>query len=321
MASLANEHFQVPWVPEPEFAPYRGRFAPSPTGPLHRGSLLAAVGSYLDARARGGQWLLRIEDLDRDREQPGACDAILRALEAFGFEWDGPVVYQSQRLPLYEAALQQLQAQGLAYPCACSRRQVAEAAVRGLDGPVYPGTCRQGLPAGQSARAWRLRVSDEPIAVMDRLQPRQQHRLDEVLGDFVVRRAEGYFAYQLAVVVDDAAQGISHVVRGSDLLDSTSRQIYLQQCLGYPAPIYLHLPILVNNAGEKLSKQTRAQALSGAEPVRELHGVLQALGQAPPAELMSARLGEFWSWAQSNWQPDRLPRAGCLAETAALPLG
>lgn len=225
---------------------YIGRFAPSPTGPLHFGSLVAALASYLDARCHeGGRWLVRIEDVDEPRTVPGAADSILRCLEAYGMEWDGPVVYQSRRKDLYRAALAALGSH--AFPCGCSR-------VPG----IYPGTCRNGLPPGKAARAWRLRVDDAVISFVDRVRGPQTDVLAETTGDFVLLRADGYFAYQLAVVVDDADQGVTDVVRGEDLLDSTGRQILLQRLLGYPTPRYAHIPVVRDASGEKLSKQTLA---------------------------------------------------------------
>ncbi len=206
-------------VPEPPSG-YRGRFAPSPTGPLHFGSLVAAVGSYLDARSIGGEWLVRMEDIDTPRNVPGAADDILRTLEAFGFEWDGAVLWQSRRFAAYGAALEQLKAAGLAYGCACSRKEIADSAPRpAVDGGLaYPGTCRNGLPHGRAVRAWRLRVSDAETSFVDRLQGRQAQNLERDVGDFVLRRADGLYAYQLAVAVDDEFQGISDVVRGADLI-------------------------------------------------------------------------------------------------------
>lgn len=211
-------------------AGYRGRFAPSPTGPLHFGSLVAAVGSYLDARAHGGEWLLRIEDVDGPRTVPGAADAILRTLEGFGFEWDGEVLVQSRRLDLYHSALVRLQLDGLVYPCACSRSEIAAATHQlSVDGGLlYPGLCRNGLPEGRAARAWRLRVPDREFRFVDRVQGERRQNLEREVGDFVLLRADGQYAYQLAVVFDDAAQGVNSVVRGVDLLDSTARQMWLQ---------------------------------------------------------------------------------------------
>src|SRR3954469_4836970 len=223
---------------------YTGRFAPSPTGPLHMGSLIAALASWLDARAAGGRWLVRMEDLDRPRVLPGADDAILDALSRLGLQWDGEVVYQSKRHDLYRRALERLGPH--TYWCGCSRREIADSSL-GLatDGaPIYPGTCRDGLP--RARRALRVRTSSALIAFDDRLQGQQAQVLERDIGDFVLYRADGLFAYQLAVVVDDAAQGISDVVRGADLLDSTARQICLQRLLGVPTPRYLHVPVAVD---------------------------------------------------------------------------
>lgn len=291
---------------------YRGRFAPSPTGALHFGSLVAAVGSWLEARTRGGAWLLRMEDLDPPREQPGAAKLILRTLEACGMFWDGNILYQSQRSEAYRAALARLGAQGLVYPCACTRREIADSAL-GPDGAlIYPGTCRNGLAPGRAARATRVRVDHEPIEFEDAVQGKLSQDLAAEAGDFVLLRADGLYAYQLAVVVDDAEQGITDVVRGADLLDSTPRQIYLQRLLGLPTPHYLHLPAAVNAAGEKLSKQTLAAPVDGRNPVPVLAQVMSFLGQAPPAQLGRAPLAEFWSWALAHWDAKRIPRSRCL---------
>lgn len=283
---------------------YRGRFAPSPTGPLHFGSLVAALASCLDARSQGGAWLLRMEDVDAPRNVPGAAEAILTCLEAHGFAWDGPVLWQSTRLEAYQAALEQLLAEGKAYPCACSRKEIAAASSRpALDGGLlYPGSCRAGLPPGRSPRAWRLQVNSERVSFEDRIQGRQSQDLARDVGDFVLFRADGQFAYQLAVVVDDAFQGINQVVRGADLLDSTPRQLFLQQQLGYPRPVYAHLPVATNGAGEKLSKQTRAPALEVARAAANLVEALRFLGQAPPDELARATVAEVWVWARCHWQ-------------------
>ena len=293
-----------------ETAPrYRGRFAPSPTGPLHFGSLVAAVGSYLDARSQGGEWLLRIEDVDEPRTVPGAADGILRTLDAFGFEWDGEVVVQSRRLDIYHAALSGLQLDGDVYPCACSRSEIAavtaQASVDG--GLLYPGTCRQGIAEGKAARAWRLRVPDREFHFVDRVQGEARQNLEREVGDFVLLRADGQYAYQLAVVVDDALQGINAVVRGVDLLDSTVRQMWLQQCLGQPTPTYAHLPVVVNAAGEKLSKQTRAAAVDPADGSALLALALQFLGHPVPPVLHAAPVADFWRWAISDWSIKRVP--------------
>jgi glutamyl-Q tRNA(Asp) synthetase len=283
---------------------YRGRFAPSPTGPLHFGSLVAALGSALRARSLNGQWLVRMEDLDPPREQAGAADAILRSLEAHGFQWDGAVMYQSQRTQAYLDSLDRLIRNGDVYPCGCTRKQIAAAS----DGRgIYPGTCRNGLAKGQQARALRMRTGPDPVVFHDRLQGPRQQCLETEVGDFIVRRADGLFAYQLAVVVDDAEQGITEVVRGSDLLDSTPRQIFLLQRLGQTIPDYLHLPVAVNSAGEKLSKQTHAPALDDKRPVPALIRALEFLGQRPPAELVDASVEELWRWAVQNWSLETVP--------------
>ena len=286
---------------------YCGRFAPSPTGPLHFGSLLAAAGSYLDARSRDGRWLVRMEDLDPPREMPGAAAGILHTLEAYGFEWDGPVLHQSSRHDAYEAALEQLRQSGMCYPCGCTRKEIADSALPGIEGPVYPGTCRDGLH-GREARAWRMLTDNRETAFEDRLQGRQSQHLARDTGDFVLKRADGFYAYQLAVVIDDAVQGVTDVVRGADLLDSTPRQIWLQQALQLPVPRYLHLPVMVNAAGEKLSKQTLAPALRTERTGPALWQALAVLGQQPPADLRNATPRELWSWALAHWNTDRLPR-------------
>ncbi|MCK9387122.1 MAG: tRNA glutamyl-Q(34) synthetase GluQRS [Sulfuritalea sp.] len=291
---------------------YRGRFAPSPTGPLHFGSLVAATGSFLEARTRGGEWLLRMEDVDAPRCSAAAASEILRALEACGFAWDGEVVWQSRRTETYAAALERLKAAGRVFPCACTRRELADSAIAPDGAAIYPGTCRQGLPAGRAARAWRLRVDDARVSFDDAIQGRIVSDLASDAGDFILLRADGLFAYQLAVVVDDAEAGITHVVRGADLLASTARQIFLQQCLGLPTPAYAHLPVAVNTAGEKLSKQTRAAAVDLSRPAPALYAALEFLGQQPPPELSSAAVNELWNWAKENWQLARVPRGPAL---------
>lgn len=302
-----------------EPVPYRGRFAPSPTGPLHFGSLVAAVGSFLDAHAHGGEWLVRMEDVDAPRNVPGAAESILATLEAYGFEWDGEVLWQSRRLEAYAAVLEGLKAEGLAYGCGCSRKEIADAARHAaVDGGLaYPGTCRAGLPPGRQARAWRLRVSAEEVAFEDRLQGRLAQHLESDVGDFVLLRADGQFAYQLAVVVDDAFQGVTDVVRGADLIASTPRQNWLQRCLGLPALRYAHLPVATNAAGEKLSKQTLAPALDPARAGAELVRALAFLGQDPPAELAAASCAEVWQWAREHWRFARIPRRRAIPLTPA----
>lgn len=288
---------------------HRGRFAPSPTGPLHFGSLVAAVGSYLAARHAGGEWLLRIEDVDEPRCRPDAAGQILSTLETFGFEWDGPVLVQSDRRERYQAALEQLKGAGLVFPCACTRRELADSSLLAVDGGQrYPGTCRDGLPPGRPARAWRLRVDDEEISFDDGIQGRVSQQLARDVGDFVLLRADGYFAYQLAVVVDDADQGITHVVRGADLLESTPRQIWLQRCLGVTTPAYAHLPVVVNAEGEKLSKQTLAAPVDGIHAYRTLARALVFLGQQLPTDLAAADVAELWAWAIAHWNEAKVPR-------------
>ncbi|MDP2154923.1 MAG: tRNA glutamyl-Q(34) synthetase GluQRS [Sulfuricella sp.] len=286
---------------------YRGRFAPSPTGSLHFGSLVAAVGSFLEARSHGGEWLVRMEDLDLTRIVPGAADDILRTLDTFGLHWDGEVAAQSARNEAYRAALAELEKLGAVYPCACTRKEIADSAISGIDGPVYPGICRAGLPEGRAPRAMRVHTDSGPVGFRDALQGHISQILAKEVGDFVVRRADGLFAYQLAVVVDDAEQAITHVVRGADLLDSTPRQIYLQKLLSLPTPVYLHLPVAVNERGEKLSKQTLAPAASRIKPVAQLCEVLAFLNQEPPEELKDADLDTFWKWAIAHWRADNLP--------------
>jgi len=267
---------------------YVGRFAPSPTGLLHAGSLVAALASWLDARALSGDWLVRMEDVDTPRCIPGAAPTILEQLARCGMVPDGPVLWQSQRETAYQAALDHLIAQGWAYPCSCSRKDIEAAqtqAVARHHAAVYPGTCRHGLN-GQPARAWRLNVQAVQQALglppvtawTDRRLGKQQQNVSEEVGDFVLRRADGLWAYQLAVVVDDAAQGITHVVRGEDLADNTARQIALQQALGLSTPSYLHTPLVLGANGEKLSKQNGAQALDLQQPLAALQAAAQALG-------------------------------------------
>jgi len=289
---------------------YTGRFAPSPSGPLHAGSLVAALASYLDARVHAGRWLLRIEDIDETRTLAGAARDIVDTLAALGMHPDGPVLVQSQRKTRYQLARERLGT--LAYPCGCSRKEIADSRVgTASDGAaIYPGTCRHGLAAGKQARTLRLRVpdagdADELVQFEDRwLGPQAQHLAAEV-GDFVLQRADGFWAYQLAVVVDDAEQGVTDVVRGADLLDSTARQIYLQGLLGYPTPGYLHVPLLMNETGEKFSKQNGAQALDLSQPLQTLQQAAAFLG----LDTGAARDREgFWGRALTGWQARFGPR-------------
>ena len=280
---------------------YRGRFAPSPTGELHLGTLLAAVGSYLQARTQNGEWLMRIEDVDITRRVEGASDALLKALEDFGFEWDGEEVYQSHRNVLYEDALATLSQKDLIYPCTCSRKQLANET-------VYTGHCRHRHLPLKEEHALRIRVEDRLINFDDAVIGSYQQQLTSECGDFVIKRRDSLFAYMLAVVVDDAEQGVTEVVRGIDLLDATPRQIYLQQQLDYTQPDYLHLPLLVDEHGHKLGKSTGAAALDLKHPVASLHSTLKLLGQQPPEELASDNLNSLWQWAIEHWDINRIPK-------------
>jgi glutamyl-Q tRNA(Asp) synthetase len=280
---------------------YIGRFAPSPTGPLHKGSLVAAMASYLDAKAHHGQWLVRIEDIDEARTMPGAAESILQSLHVLGMQWNGEAVWQSRRKAFYQAAFERLGEH--AYACGCTRREIVDSRIGvAADGAaVYPGTCRNGLAAGKIARAYRLRVPDDLnlcISFEDRWVGRVSQCLATEVGDFVLKRADGFWAYQLAVLVDDAEQNVTHVVRGSDLLDSTPRQIYLQRLLGVPTPRYMHVPVVTNAIGEKLSKQTGALALDLTRPQAELNEAAHFLG-LPIAP--TASIGEFWQQAIAAW--------------------
>ena len=277
---------------------YVGRFAPSPTGPLHFGSAVAAIASFLDARANHGKWLLRIDDLDPPREQPGASDSIITCLKALGLEWDEEIVYQSQRDRLYEYALETLRKADHLFDCACSRREVGP-------GP-YPGTCRSGLPAGKTARSVRFRTNNEQISFTDTIFGPQLEDLRETVGDFILRRSDGLHAYHLAVVVDDAAQQVTHVVRGVDLLPSTSRQIALQDALGYPRPRYLHFPVVCDASGVKLSKQTGASGINIEEVTDIWARALRFLGQPDVTTNRNLRLDEIISLATQNWRIDPL---------------
>lgn len=282
---------------------YIGRFAPSPTGPLHIGSLLTALASWCDARAKRGKWLLRIEDVDTTRIQPGAVDHIFRSLEHFGLFWDDEVVYQSQRTELYQQALEQLEQQHAIFWCRCSRSQLAQTGQA-----LYTGACRHQLHY-QPACAARVFVPQTTIIqFQDQIFAHQYEDLSQTVGDFVIYRRDGLFAYQLAVVVDDALQGITHIVRGADLLDNTTRQLYLQQLLHYSHPTYGHLPLIVNQLGEKLSKQTGATALDlQHKPSPLLWQLLNLLGQQPPISLQSASKDDLLTWAIVNWQLSNIP--------------
>ncbi|MDX1725831.1 MAG: tRNA glutamyl-Q(34) synthetase GluQRS [Pseudomonas sp.] len=286
---------------------YIGRFAPTPSGYLHFGSLVAALASYLDARAVGGRWLLRMEDLDPPREVPGAQDAILSTLESYGLEWDGELLRQSDRHAEYAALVERLLQQGLAYACTCSRKQL-----EGYHG-IYPGTCRDAGHAPRNA-AIRLRVPNLSYGFIDRVQGEYRQHLGREVGDFVIRRRDGLYAYQLAVVLDDAWQGVSDVVRGADLLDSTPRQLYLQELLGLAQPRYLHVPLIIQPDGNKLGKTYRSPPLPADQAAPLLVRALRALGQALPGELEHARPPELLAWAVNHWDVERIPHSRTLAE-------
>ncbi len=270
---------------------------------MHFGSLVAAVASYLQARAHDGLWLLRIEDIDPPREQPGATGLILEALEAYGFEWDGPVIYQSRSNGAHEDALARLVELGRTYPCGCSRKDLADVP-RGPLGIIYPGTCRDGCD--ESDTAIRVRTTDDLIAFVDALQGPQTQRLETESGDFVIKRRDGLIAYQLAVVVDDELQGVTEIVRGIDIMDSTPRQIWLQQLLGFNTPAYVHVPVITHPDGDKLSKATGAPGVSLDAPGPTLFKALEALQQRPPNDLLEAGVGDIWNWAHGNWKIEAL---------------
>jgi len=275
-----------------------GRFAPSPTGELHFGSLIAAVASYLQAKTAGGRWLIRIEDIDPPREVPGSARQILNDLDKFGLHSDLPVLYQSQRTNAYRSALDQLLEQGLAFPCGCSRSDLPSSG-------IYPGTCRNGLPAGKSPRSIRLKVSDQPIRFFDLIQGEQEEYLSKTIGDFVIWRADNLPAYQLAVAIDDAFQQVSEVTRGADLLNSTARQIHVLNCLGLSLPVYAHHPVITGKDGHKLSKRRQSDPITSMSRAKALSMALRFLGQpCPPTKELRAIL----DWALKNWDLSRILR-------------
>ncbi|MDD1622208.1 MAG: tRNA glutamyl-Q(34) synthetase GluQRS [Methylococcaceae bacterium] len=292
----------------PSVSPYIGRFAPSPTGPLHLGSLYTALASFLDARRHNGRWLLRIDDLDTPRNVPGAVPAILECLRRFNLHWDGEVYYQSQHIDDYFDAVARLQGQIRLYHCVCSRKRLAAYP------EVYPGFCRDRQTTDDSEYALRVKTDDETLSFEDRIQgtirenPALQH------GDFIIKRKDGIIAYQLAVVVDDHLQGVNQVVRGFDLLDSTARQVFLHDLLDYPVPEYMHVPIIVDSQGCKLSKQTRAEAVDENDPAATLILLLDWLKQKPPASLRHAAIPDILDWAIENWQPQRLKKIRAIEQ-------
>ncbi|MFY9136335.1 tRNA glutamyl-Q(34) synthetase GluQRS [Zwartia sp.] len=283
--------------------PYVGRFAPSPSGPLHAGSVVAALASYLDARAHGGSWLVRMEDLDAPRNVHGADEVILQQLQTLGMRWDGEVLYQSRRLDAYQQSYNALLSLNLTYPCGCTRREIADSVLR-MQGHFpegerpYPGTCRSGRPEGRQAHSWRLRVPEGRTSFKDRWMGAMAQEVGQVVGDFVLRRADGIWAYQLAVVVDDAHQGVTHVVRGEDLLSSTARQLVLFNLLGLSPPTYLHVPVVTDEAGQKLSKQNGAAAIDLSDALGVLQRAWLALGFDP---LPVADVSQFWAAAIPVW--------------------
>lgn len=286
---------------------YTGRFAPTPSGYLHFGSLVAALASYLDARSVGGKWLMRMEDLDPPREVPGAQAGILQTLEAYGFEWDGELVKQSDRHEAYQAIIHRWFNQGLAYACTCSRKQL-----EGYNG-IYPGFCRNAGHSPEDA-AIRIRVPELEYHFEDRVQGEFRQHLGRDAGDFIIRRRDGFYAYQLAVVLDDGWQGVTDVVRGADLLDSTPRQLYLQELLGLPQPRYLHVPLITQPDGHKLGKSYRSPPLPPGQATPLLLRGLRALGQKTPAELDNARPREVLDWAIAHWDANSIPHLGAIEE-------
>jgi glutamyl-Q tRNA(Asp) synthetase len=288
---------------------YVGRFAPSPTGPLHFGSIIAALASYLDARHHGGEWLLRMDDLDTPRVQTGADDKILHALEILGMQWDGSVLYQSQRQDAYREAELKLQSKAFLFPCYCSRKLVK--------GKPYPGTCRQAKLKLDRQHAIRIRTKPGTYTLHDLIQTEYSQNLYDDVGDFIIKRADGLYAYHLAVVLDDAYQEITHIVRGADLMDSTPRQIYLQQQLGLATPVYAHLPLAVSQSGQKICKQSKAKdVLLNNQPTSILFNCLDFLGQKPESGLLQASVNEVLQWGIQNWQLSKVPKLANITAPA-----
>ena len=269
------------------------------------GSLVAALGSYLNIRSQGGEWLVRMEDIDPPREEPGAADSILKSLEAHGLHWHGDIMYQGQRSDAYETALEQLYQHGLTYRCSCSRKQIEMTGGTGEFGPVYPGSCRD-KSVNTDDSAIRIRTNSQAVITTDKVQGDYQQILDRDIGDFVVKRRDKLYAYHLAVVVDDAEQGITEIIRGVDLLDSTPRQQYLQHCLGLTTPVYAHLPVVLNQHGQKLSKQNQAPALDDRQAPTNIYNALLFLQQSPPFELAKETVDTQLHWALAHWQLDEV---------------
>ncbi len=279
---------------------YIGRFAPTPSGPLHYGSIIAALGSYLQAKTNNGKWLVRIDDIDLDRAVTGADKIILQQLESLGLFWDGEVVYQSHRLDLYKASLEILESLNCIYPCTCSRKNLSEKS--------YACHCRNGLKPDKIARSIKIRTNNNEVSINDQLQGYYAQRLETDVGDFIIKRADGYYAYHLATVVDDAEQKITDIVRGVDLLDSTPRQVFLQNKLNLNTPSYLHLPIAIDNKGKKISKSLAPELINQYIPNEILFSALQFLNQSPPADLISSDVKTILDWAIKNWDIKILPR-------------
>ncbi len=288
-------------MPNNKSQQYTGRFAPSPTGPVHFGTLIAAVGSYLQAKKSNGEWIIRMEDVDITRRVEGSDTEILHTLEAFGFEWHGEIIYQSEQTEHYRAALDQLITRSLVFPCICSRKQLAKA-----DSEIYPGNCRDHKLPEKNEHALRLFAEDIIIEFSDLVMGKQSQNIARQCGDFVIKRRDGLFAYQLAVVVDDALQGITEIVRGADLLDSTPRQIYLQRLLDYTTPDYCHLPLAVDAAGNKISKSEGAAKVDIKNREKLLCDVLEFLDQKPPVDLSDSSINDIWSWAIENWDINKV---------------
>lgn len=294
---------------EQNVSAYRGRFAPTPSGPLHFGSLTTAVGSYLQAKSQNGQWRIRIDDLDPPRVVKGAADTILKCLEIYGLNWDGPVLYQSSRHDAYQAALDELNKIGMIYPCACSRKDIKDTlAANRKTSLVYPGTCRNGLKQGQQAETWRVKTDNSVIEFEDLFLGTSSQHVQKKVGDFLVKRVGDYYAYHLAVVVDDAYQGYTEIIRGYDLLESAHRQIFLQKLLNIIPPAYGHLPLVLNDQGKKMSKQNLTEkSIINSDPVPTLCAALRVLGQPLPEGILESDIDSFWEWAIKNWRVEAVP--------------